>query len=85
MTVAADTTLDENGFPQGTGGIDSGAPDADSLILVLGQDTDTAFTATIPGIDFKRTGPSWSGRGNADRLPGRVRGRRHGAVLVGMM
>ena len=47
-------TLDENGFPQGTGEFER--LEADSLILALGQDTDTAFMRNIPGIDFKKDG-----------------------------
>ena len=60
-------TLDENRVPQGTGEFET--LEADSLILALGQDTDTDFLRIIPGMDFKKDG-----------LPGCVRGRRHGAV-----
>jgi NADPH-dependent glutamate synthase beta subunit-like oxidoreductase len=47
-------TLDENGVPQGTGEFET--LEADSLILALGQDTDTDFLRTVPGIDFKKDG-----------------------------
>jgi formate dehydrogenase (NADP+) beta subunit len=46
--------LDEKGFPQPTGKFET--LEADSLILALGQDTDTAFLEKIPGIEFKRDG-----------------------------
>jgi NADPH-dependent glutamate synthase beta subunit-like oxidoreductase len=42
--------LDENGRPQPTGKFES--LEADSLILALGQDTDTAFLENVPGIEF---------------------------------
>jgi len=42
--------LDENGRPQPTGKFES--LEADSLILALGQDTDTAFLESVPGINF---------------------------------
>ena len=70
--------LDEKGYPQPTGEFET--LEADSLILALGQDTDTGFVKTIPGIEFKRDGTVLVGTGHADRLPRRVRGRRHGAV-----
>jgi len=44
--------LDENGRPQPTGKFES--LEADSLILAVGQDTDTAFLESVPGIEFKR-------------------------------
>ena len=47
-------TLDENGVPQGTGEFET--LEADSVILALGQDTDTEFLRTIPGMDFKKDG-----------------------------
>ena len=46
--------LDERGFPQPTGQVET--LDADSLILALGQDTDTAFLRHIPGIAFRKDG-----------------------------
>jgi formate dehydrogenase beta subunit len=46
--------LDEKGFPQPTGEVET--LEADSLILALGQDTDTAFLETVPGIAFRKDG-----------------------------
>jgi NADPH-dependent glutamate synthase beta subunit-like oxidoreductase len=43
--------LDENGRPQPTGEFEE--LEADSLILALGQDTDTAFLEAIPDIEFE--------------------------------
>ena len=44
--------LDENGRPQPTGRFEE--LQADSLILAVGQDTDTAFLESVPGIEFER-------------------------------
>lgn len=44
--------LDENGRPQPTGEFEE--LEADSLILAVGQDTDTAFLESVPGIEFQR-------------------------------
>lgn len=46
--------LDENGRPQPTGEIET--LEADSLILALGQETDTGFLRQVPGIEFKNDG-----------------------------
>jgi NADPH-dependent glutamate synthase beta subunit-like oxidoreductase len=46
--------LDENGRPQPTGEIEE--LQADSLILAVGQDTDTDFLSQVPGIEFNRDG-----------------------------
>jgi formate dehydrogenase (NADP+) beta subunit len=46
--------LDDKGFPQPTGVLET--LDADSLILALGQDTDTAFLKSVPGIEFRNDG-----------------------------
>jgi formate dehydrogenase beta subunit len=46
--------LDENGWPQPTGKFET--LEADSLILALGQDTDTAFLRGLPGVEFKKDG-----------------------------
>ncbi|MGH8636342.1 MAG: NAD(P)-binding protein [Burkholderiales bacterium] len=46
--------LDDSGFPQPTGELET--LEADSLILALGQDTDTAFLNTVPGIEFRKDG-----------------------------
>ncbi|MBT8088230.1 MAG: NAD(P)-binding protein [Gammaproteobacteria bacterium] len=43
--------LDENGRPQPTGEIEE--LEADSLILAVGQDTDTGFLESVPGIEFE--------------------------------
>jgi NADPH-dependent glutamate synthase beta subunit-like oxidoreductase len=42
--------LDEHGRPHGTGRFETLA--ADTVILALGQESDTAFLRGIPGIDF---------------------------------
>ena len=44
--------LDENRSPQPTGEFE--ILPADSLILALGQDTDTAFLKNVPGLAFKK-------------------------------
>ena len=46
--------LDESGFPQPTGRFETLA--ADTVILALGQDTDTAFLRAVPGVEFQRDG-----------------------------
>jgi NADPH-dependent glutamate synthase beta subunit-like oxidoreductase len=46
--------LDENRRPQPTGEFET--LEIDSLILALGQDTDTAFLKTVPGLEFKNDG-----------------------------
>lgn len=43
--------LDDNGRPQPTGEYEE--LQADSLILAVGQDTDTAFLESVPGIEFQ--------------------------------
>jgi len=43
--------LDENGRPQPTGEFEE--LEADSLILAVGQDTDTEFLESVPGIKFE--------------------------------
>jgi NADPH-dependent glutamate synthase beta subunit-like oxidoreductase len=42
--------LDEHGFPHPTGRFETLA--ADSLILALGQETETAFMRSVPGVEF---------------------------------
>ncbi|MEJ2128955.1 MAG: NAD(P)-binding protein [Woeseiaceae bacterium] len=44
--------LDENNRPQPTGKFET--LEADSLILAVGQDTDTAFLESVPGIEVTR-------------------------------
>src|SRR5580765_3564858 len=46
--------LDEAGFPQPTGRFETLA--ADTVILALGQVTDTAFLHAVPGVEFERDG-----------------------------
>jgi NADPH-dependent glutamate synthase beta subunit-like oxidoreductase len=46
--------LDESGFPQPTGKFETLA--ADTVILALGQETDTAFLREVPGVEFERDG-----------------------------
>ena len=43
--------LDDNGRPQPTGEYEE--LEADSLILAVGQDTDTAFLESVPGVEFQ--------------------------------
>ncbi|MGA8207645.1 MAG: NAD(P)-binding protein [Candidatus Dormiibacterota bacterium] len=53
LTVEA-MELDEKGFPQPTGRFESLA--ADTVILAVGQDADTAFLRSVPGVEFTRDG-----------------------------
>ncbi len=53
LTVEA-MELDDSGFPQPTGRFETLA--ADTVILALGQDTDTAFLRRVPGVEFQRDG-----------------------------
>jgi NADPH-dependent glutamate synthase beta subunit-like oxidoreductase len=53
LTIEA-MELDENGFPQPTGRFEKLA--ADTVILALGQETDTAFLRQVPGVEFSRDG-----------------------------
>ncbi len=46
--------LDESGFPQPTGRFETLA--ADTVILALGQETDTAFLRAVPGVEFEQDG-----------------------------
>ena len=46
--------LDEQGRPRPTGELET--LEADSLILALGQETETAFLRQLPGIEFKEDG-----------------------------
>jgi NADPH-dependent glutamate synthase beta subunit-like oxidoreductase len=46
--------LDESGWPQPTGRFETLATDA--VILALGQETDTAFLRSVPGVEFERDG-----------------------------
>ena len=53
LTVEA-MELDPNGFPQPTGRFETLA--ADTVILALGQETDTGFLRKVPGVEFGRDG-----------------------------
>ena len=46
--------LDDNGFPQPTGRFETLA--ADTVILALGQESDTAFLRDVPGVELDRDG-----------------------------
>jgi NADPH-dependent glutamate synthase beta subunit-like oxidoreductase len=46
--------LDESGFPQPTGRFETLA--ADTVILALGQETDTSFLRSVPGVEFEPDG-----------------------------
>jgi NADPH-dependent glutamate synthase beta subunit-like oxidoreductase len=46
--------LDDSGFPQPTGRFEKLA--ADTVILALGQETDSAFLRSVPGVEFERDG-----------------------------
>ncbi len=53
MTVEV-MELDEQGHPRPTGELET--LETDSLILALGQETDTGFLRKVPGIEFKKDG-----------------------------
>ena len=46
--------LDESGYPRPTGKFETLA--ADTVILALGQETETAFLRALPGVEFERDG-----------------------------
>jgi formate dehydrogenase beta subunit len=46
--------INAEGYPEPTGQFET--LEADTLILALGQDTDTGFLQQVPGIEFKRDG-----------------------------
>ena len=69
--------LDESGFPQPTGRMETLA--ADTVILALGQETDSAFLRAVPGVEFEPDGTVIVSAVADDGSPRRVRGRRHGA------
>jgi NADPH-dependent glutamate synthase beta subunit-like oxidoreductase len=60
--------LDESGFPQPTGRFESLA--ADTVILALGQKTDTAFLRTVPGVQFEDDGTVRVSRSMMTGCPG---------------
>jgi NADPH-dependent glutamate synthase beta subunit-like oxidoreductase len=53
LTVEA-MELGDDGFPRPTGRMESLT--ADTLILALGQDADTAFLRAVPGVEFTKDG-----------------------------
>ena len=60
--------LDENRYPVPTGEFET--LEADSVILALGQDTDTTFLKNVPGITFKNDGTVVVGRDMQTGSPG---------------
>ena len=60
--------LDENRSPVPTGEFET--LEADSVILALGQDTDTTFLKNVPGIAFKKDGTVVVGRDMQTGCPG---------------
>ena len=60
--------LDQNGYPVPTGEFET--LEADSVILALGQDTDTAFLKRVPGIAFKNDGTVLVGADMQTGCPG---------------
>jgi NADPH-dependent glutamate synthase beta subunit-like oxidoreductase len=60
--------LDDSGFPQPTGRFEKLA--ADTVILALGQETDTAFLRTVPGVEFDRDGTVQVSRAMMTGCPG---------------
>ena len=46
--------LDESGYPQPTGRFETLS--ADTVILALGQESDTSFLRGVPGVEFERDG-----------------------------
>ena len=69
--------LDESGYPQPTGRFETLA--ADTVILALGQETDTAFLRAVPGVEFERDGTVKVSASLMTGCSRRVRGRGHGA------
>ena len=67
MTVEV-MELDESGYPRPTGRLETLA--ADTLILALGQDADTGFLHTLPGVEFNRDGTVMVDRGMMTGCPG---------------
>jgi formate dehydrogenase beta subunit len=60
--------LDENRYPVPTGEFET--LEADSVVLALGQDTDTTFLKNVPGITFKSDGTVVVGRDMQTGCPG---------------
>jgi NADPH-dependent glutamate synthase beta subunit-like oxidoreductase len=60
--------LDDSGFPQPTGRFETLA--ADTVIMAVGQETDTAFLRTVPGVEFDRDGTVQVSRAMMTGCPG---------------
>jgi len=60
--------LDENRYPISTGEFET--LEADSVILALGQDTDTTFLKSVPGVTFEKDGTVIVGRDMQTGCPG---------------
>jgi NADPH-dependent glutamate synthase beta subunit-like oxidoreductase len=60
--------LDDSGFPQPTGRFEK--LEADTVILALGQETDTAFLRTVPGVEFDTDGTVQVSRAMMTGCPG---------------
>ncbi len=69
--------VDEDGRPQSTGKLET--LEADSLILALGQNSDTSLLKDIQGIEI-RVGHRHRRRAHDDRPSRHLRRRRHGAL-----
>ena len=69
--------LDENGQPHGTGRFET--LEADTVILALGQESDTGFLSAVPGVVLDRDVVQVDPTTLMTGAPGRVRGRRRGA------
>ena len=70
-------TLDENGRPQPTGEFDT--LEADSVVLALGQVSDSGFLRGVPGVAVKPDGVVLVDRNMMTGHPGHLRRRRPGA------
>jgi NADPH-dependent glutamate synthase beta subunit-like oxidoreductase len=69
--------LDDKGFPQPTGEVET--LEADSLVLALGQDVDLSLLEGVPGLAIK-DGTVQVGTEHDDRPRRHLRRRRHGPV-----
>ena len=69
--------LDESGRPRPTGQFETLA--ADTVIMALGQDTESGFMRACPAWSSSATAPCGCRRRLMTGCPGRVRRRRHGA------
>ena len=69
--------LDEHGRPHGTGRFET--LEADTVILALGQESDTGFLRPVAGVEFDRDVVAGRPDHPHDRRARRVRRRRRGA------